>query len=96
MRNFIAKFGVLSQTIEAEISNEKLSFDSKFDGAMKVVIAEANEHYKGSYEVTPAATAQIMETKNKIMDDDVIIREIPYFETGNEQGGNTVYIGGSI
>lgn len=61
---------------------------------MRVVIG--GEIYKGSYDITPRVTAQTVPTRDKIMIDDITVQAIPYYETGNEQGGETVYIGGSI
>lgn len=54
------------------------------------------EHYKGSYEVTPKAESQSLETKDKFMDNNVTINKMPFFETSNEQGGETIYIGDEI
>ena len=52
------------------------------------------EHYKGDYSVSPKAQGQTLETKNKVMDFDVTVREIPYKETPNSGGrGMTVRIG---
>lgn len=52
------------------------------------------EHYKGDYSVTPKAQGQTLETKNKVMDFNVTVREIPYKETPNSGGrGMTVRIG---
>ena len=50
--------------------------------------------YEGAYEVTPLPfESQTLETKNKMMNDNVVVLEIPYFETSNISG-TTVYIGG--
>lgn len=55
------------------------------------------DKYLGPYEVTPIPdTVQILETENKLMSENVIVHEIPYWETSNPQGGNTVYIGGEL
>lgn len=51
--------------------------------------------YSGSYEVVPKVISQKLETKSKLMEDDVNIREIPYFETSNLYG-DTVYIGSEV
>ena len=54
------------------------------------------ETFDGEYVVTPKVMAQTMPTKQKMMRDDVTIREIPFFETSNTSGGNTVYIGSEV
>ena len=51
------------------------------------------EHYNGSYTVTPRVERQTLHTENKIMDDDVTVLQIPYFEVTNTNG-TTVIIGG--
>ena len=59
-----------------------------------VIAASGGEpEYIGSYTVTPKVHAQFLNTKDKIMRDNVSILEIPYYETSNLTG-KTVYIGG--
>lgn len=48
--------------------------------------------YTGPYTVTPKVEAQTLETARKLMTDDVNIKAIPFFETSNNAGGETVYI----
>ena len=50
-------------------------------------------YYDGEYEVTPATTAQTLETAQRFLEENVEIKEIPYAETSNEAGGETAYIG---
>ena len=50
--------------------------------------------YEGSYEVEPLTREQILSTANKVMTQDIRIREISYQEVSNESGGYTVTIGG--
>lgn len=52
--------------------------------------------YEGAYSVTPKVVEQRMETKNKVMTDDVTIKSIPFFNVSNESGGNTVFIGNEV
>lgn len=53
----------------------------------------SNNWYEGEYEITPLASQEvIIETKNKLMYDDVTVLTIPYLETSNEAGGVTVSI----
>ena len=50
--------------------------------------------YTGEYVVTPIPfNDQVLETKEKLMADDVTVLAIPYYETSNTSG-ITVYIGG--
>ncbi len=52
--------------------------------------------YEGSYQVIPKVNEQVLETKEKIMKDNLTVVAIPFFETSNEVGGNTVYIAKEI
>lgn len=57
-----------------------------------VVVHEDTPHYAGEYVVIPKAhDSTVLETKDKVMDDNVTVQEVPYYETSNEQG-TTVYI----
>ena len=50
-------------------------------------------YYSGNYEVNPRKVTQTLETANKSMRRDVIVRPISYSETINESGGLTITIG---
>lgn len=52
--------------------------------------------YDGSYVVTPDWEEQTLETKDKVMSDDVTIQSIQLESVSNLSGGRTVYIGGII
>ena len=52
--------------------------------------------YVGDYEVTPKINEQSLQTKDKHLTENVTIKSIPYFETSNTSGGNTVYIGSEV
>lgn len=49
--------------------------------------------YDGEYSVTPHFYAQKLETKEKLMTDDVTVEVIPAHEVTNPAGGLTVTIG---
>ena len=55
----------------------------------------AHPHYKGPYQATPSVTSTVLATTAKIMDDDVTVHPIPFFQVSNPSGGNTCYIGGT-
>ncbi len=49
--------------------------------------------YEGDYVVKPKMHEEtVLATNGKLMNDDVTVLEIPYFETSNLSGGTTVYI----
>lgn len=52
--------------------------------------------YEGDYVVTPKVSEQTLPTADKLLSEDVTIKEIPYFEVSNESGGNTVFIGNEV
>lgn len=50
--------------------------------------------YEGSYLVTPLAYVnQILRTADKVLSEDVVVEQIPYYETTNDAGGYTAIIG---
>ena len=54
------------------------------------------DEYRGAHHVIPRAyEAQVLETKDKKMMDNITVAEIPYFETSNSFG-NTIYIGNEV
>lgn len=56
---------------------------------------EGIEQYEGDYTITPKVEEQKMQTKNKMMKDNVTIERIPFHEFSNETG-TTVVIGGIL
>lgn len=61
-----------------------------------LVIAADKPTYDGAYEVTPSAhEAQTLETAGHVMEDDVTVKIIPFFQTSNVSG-DTVYIASEV
>lgn len=57
------------------------------------IFTTAGDRYDGVYEVTPKAYDEtILATEGKVMDDDVTVRQVPFYVTSNQSGGETVYI----
>lgn len=48
--------------------------------------------YPGPYTVVPKAVDQVLETRDKVMAYDVLVTEVPTYETSNPQGGFTFKI----
>ena len=71
-----------------------LTGDTTLVGYLNVPTAVDAEVYKGLYVVDPSFDEQILETKHKMMKDNVTIEPIFVSKTTNLSGGNTVYIGG--
>ena len=64
----------------------------------KVVIERAEtqsrEKYEGETTVRPSTEREItLETREKIVREDITVEKIYFSETSNAQGGETVYIG---
>ena len=57
--------------------------------------ADTGEHdvYEGEYIVTPQVEQQTLQTAQKLMQADVLVKEIPYAEVTNLSNGKTVTIG---
>lgn len=63
-------------------------------GRIRIGRGSAAEIFDGDYTVKPQPyDSQTLDTKNKLMRDDVTVLAIPYFETSNLSDGLTVYIG---
>lgn len=56
---------------------------------------EGIEQYEGDYTIIPKVSEQKMQTKNKMMKDNVKIQKIPIHEFSNDYG-TTVVIGGML
>lgn len=54
---------------------------------------QRTDYYTGEYVVTPSTEEQTLNTKDRFLSRDVLVEEIPYYETTNESGGYTVIIG---
>lgn len=73
-------------TLSGTLSSE-VSFNGQID------VTKEYEKYEGDYEITPKAfEQQILETANKALTDNVVIKEIPCWETSNPSNGTTIYI----
>ena len=77
---------------------------SKLTTTNKTIIGAINElnskqqnkdvdYYDGDYTVTPKVEKQELATRQKFLTEDVKIKEIPFFEASNNEGGQTVFIG---
>ena len=50
--------------------------------------------YEGDYEVAPSFESQTLETRNKTLTEDILVKAIEVQSVTNLSGGKTVYIGG--
>ena len=89
------KFSGGSSSFKPGFQNQSKQIDTEFDN-IQVVPEYINDLYEGDYTITPKVEAQTMFTKDKVMTDDVTIKEIPIYRTSNTSGGNTVFIGKEV
>lgn len=59
----------------------------------EIITGDAIEPYGGEYTVKPTVDDQVLDTKYKVLVDDLTVLAIPYYETTNIADGLTVYIG---
>lgn len=91
------KFGELDNTFKLNFSETECSLSPSFgDVVVMLTPTQDVDLYKGEYNVTPKVEAQLLETANKFMQKDVSIHAIPFYETTNNSGGVTAYIGNEV
>ena len=56
-------------------------------------ISSSYDKYEGSYTVVPSEFEQTLNTKYRIMSNDVTVRSIPTYRVANAAGGDTFTIG---
>lgn len=91
------RFDVTFQELDKKLNvdfrtrNEKIKVD--FEHLQVVSDNVGVDYYKGNYTVTPKAEKQELATRQKFLTENVKIKEIPFFEVSNLEGGQTVFIG---
>lgn len=91
-----ARFIETAQTISAKFVDDSKTIPANFGEIQTVTKYIGGEKYEGSYVVTPKVREQTLHTANKSLENDVTIKEIPFFKVSNNSGGNTVYIGNEV
>ena len=71
-----------------------LSGSGAFHGELGVFLTSGpKEIYDGETVVTPRAAGDVvLPTKDTVVKEDITVRQIPFYATSNEAGGNTIYI----
>lgn len=80
--------------VDFRTRNEQIKVD--FEHLQVVSDNVGVDYYKGDYTVTPKVEKQEIATRKKFLTENVKIKEIPFFEVGNSEGGDTVYIGSEV
>lgn len=74
-------------------AESRSDFTAVFDNLEIVSKAPDVEFYGGPYEIVPAVKEQRLETAHKMLDENLVVKEIPYSEVSNLANGLTVTIG---
>ena len=83
-------FNEVNSCISAKFIQTTCNFDTGFG---EVFLVKTDEVYEGDYNVTPRVYQQVLETKDKLMLDDVTVEIIPLSRVINLSNGYTVTIG---
>ena len=93
----------VSSNVELSIDNQEIKIEiGKVTqiGKLSISVEGGGGYapvYKGEYEVIPKTDeSTILQTKGMQLTKNVTVTKIPYWETTNPQGGETVYIGGDL
>lgn len=83
------------ELLEIILKDEEELLDVTLENDVIEVPVYDHEIYKGEHDITPLAfQEQELETKDKLLEKNIKVKEIPFFETSNLYG-DTVYIGGN-
>ena len=89
----VVKIPFQRKTISVSFT-QKPKFKAEFKGI--VLAVNGGDPYRGSYVATPEVERQVFETKHKFMEDDFLVKAIPFYEVSNTAGGSTIYIGNEV
>ena len=90
------KFSQTPRKVEVSFCENRRNFAIHFQQIQIVTQEVGGELYQGAYVVIPTVEGLDLPTKDKHMQEDVIIRGIPVYEASNTSGGTTVYIANKI
>lgn len=83
-------FDEVDSDINAKFIQTECLFKTDFG---EIFVINNGEVYEGEYEVTPRVYQQVLETRDKIMLNDVVVHIIPLAKTLNTSNGYTATIG---
>lgn len=64
----------------------------EFDDVVIVADTTNIPRYEGNYNVTPTIERNTLDTHNKLMESNLVVDKIPYYEVSNTSGGITASI----
>lgn len=78
MIRFNVRFSASDQRFSTNVSfDSKDHFDANFEAIHEVTVHKDADPYRGAYVVTPGAEEQVLQTAQKLLTDDVIVKAIP-------------------
>lgn len=83
-------FNEVDSCIQTKFIQTECTFSANFG---EVILVKTDEVYDGDYNVIPRVYQQVLETKDKLMLDDITVEIIPLAKTINLSNGYTVTIG---
>ena len=83
-------FNEVNSIIPIRFVQTECTFNADFG---EVILVKTEEVYEGDYNVIPRVYQQILETKDKLMLDDITVEIMPLAKTINLSNGYTVTIG---
>ena len=90
---FYVTFQELDKKLDVDFRTRNENIKVDFEHLQVVSNNVVVDHYKGDYTVTPKVEKQELATRQKFLTENVKIKEIPFFEVSNTEGGQTVFIG---
>ena len=93
--NIATKQSLVGEIHEKQKLVGTISGTAKLSGEIAIsntVIVDYDE-FEGPYEVKPLVESQTIPTKDKLMQDDLVVLAVPYAEVTNLSNGITVTIG---
>ena len=93
MMRFNMCFQERGRRIELRFAENRANVQMDFGEFQTVTKLLGGDPYMGDYKIRPLVEAQKLQTKHKVMTDDLTVLEIPYAEVTNTSGGMTATIG---
>lgn len=96
VRKLDVTFSELARSLDVDFSEQSMMIAPVFGEYQKVTEYLGEDPYAGDYIVTPKVVEQTIPTKDKYMLENMEVKQIPFFDVGNNSGGRTIYIGSEI
>lgn len=93
MMRLNVRFQEHSRRFDLQFAENRADMLANFGEFQTVTKLLGGDPYLGGYKIKPQVEAQTLQTKHKVMTDDLTVLEIPYAEVSNISGGMTATIG---